>query len=369
MAVGAFGVGDELSRFSVGADLIRFARGDVGEEDLALGVHGGALGETVTLADELPALAGDQERAEALEGRAAGLDGLRPIVPEPADRIGEQLRAVFAVVAAVAPDVAMVVTGVGQGALHGLVGHPPIAAVDIVIVGAVLEENAESLGLGLADEARIAVAAAETDVGADDAEDAGEFRRTFPRRGEGGDGTAAGATDGAVVAGFRKADRAAVGGGLGFDGREDFLEEETRVGVAEAVELVAAIKAVEGGGGRGGFDDAGADEHADEDGDFAAGDQVVEDGGGAPLHAVLVDVDAGGLGGGVLARDVDCDLASGAGKNLGGCELEFDQFALGHAGLDFGIGAGRIVVSGAEQEGGETGGEEENGGGGGERGA
>ena len=52
LAVGAFGVGDELSRFSVGADLIRFARGDVGEEDLALGVHGGALGETVTLADE-----------------------------------------------------------------------------------------------------------------------------------------------------------------------------------------------------------------------------------------------------------------------------------------------------------------------------
>lgn len=52
LAVGAFGVGDELGRFSVRADLIRFARGDVGEEDLALGVHGGALGETVTLADE-----------------------------------------------------------------------------------------------------------------------------------------------------------------------------------------------------------------------------------------------------------------------------------------------------------------------------
>ena len=262
----------------------------------------------------------------------------------------------------------MVVTGVGQGALHGLVGHPPIAAVDIVIVGAVLEENAESFRLGLADEARIAVAAAETDVGADDAEDAGKFRGTFPRRGEGGDGPAAGAADGAVVAGFRETDRAAVGGGLGFDGREDFLEEETRVGVAEAVEFVAAVKAIEGGGGRGSFDDAGADEDADEDGNFSAGDQVIEDGGGAPLHAVLIDVDAGGLGGVVLTRDVDRDLTSGAGKNLGGREFEFDQFALGHAGLHFGIGAGRIVVSGAEGGGGEADGEKENGGGS-ERGA
>ena len=37
---------------------------------------------------------------------------------------------------------------------------------------------------------------------------------------------------------MREADHqpAPVGGGLGFDGREDFLEEETRVGVSEAVE-------------------------------------------------------------------------------------------------------------------------------------
>ena len=175
-----------------------------------------------------------------------------PIAPEPADGVGEELGAVFAVVAAVAPDVAVVVAGVGEGALQGLVGHPPIAAVDVVIVGAVLEENAEGLRLGLADEAGVAVAAAEADVGADDTEHAGKFRGAFPGGGEGGDGPAAGAADGAVVAGFGEADRAPVGGGLGFDGREDFFEEETRVGVAEAVELVAAIKAVEGGGGGGG---------------------------------------------------------------------------------------------------------------------
>jgi hypothetical protein len=70
----------------------------------------------------------------------------------------------------------------------------------------------------------------------------------------------------------------------------------------------------------------------------------------------LVDVNAGGLRGVVLARDVNRDLAGGAGENLGGGEVEFDEFALGDVGLDFGIGAGRVVVGGAEG-GGEGGGE------------
>ena len=90
----------------------------------------------------------------------------------------------LAVVAAVAPVVIDFVAGEVEGAFHLLVGHPPVAAVDVLVGAAVLEEDADRLRLVLADQGRIDVAAAQADVGADRAEDAAERVGPFPGGGE-----------------------------------------------------------------------------------------------------------------------------------------------------------------------------------------
>src|SRR6185503_8736169 len=113
--------------------------------------------------------------------------------------------------------------------------------VDIEVARAVLEKDADGLGLGLADEGGIARAAAEVDVGADAAVDAGEGVGPFPGHREGGNRAAAATPDGAVVAGVGEVDRPAIGGLLGLDEREQFLEEEAGVVVAQTVVFETAV--------------------------------------------------------------------------------------------------------------------------------
>ena len=134
----------------------------------------------------------------------------------------------LAVVAAVAPDVVDLVTGEGKRALHFLVGHPPVAAIDVEVVGAVLEENADRLGSYLRIERRVFVAAAQADVRADRAEHAAESVGTFPRRRERTDRAAARAADGSGRSPFVEtwiARPSAVV--LVFRPREAFLRAET----------------------------------------------------------------------------------------------------------------------------------------------
>ena len=97
------------------------------------GVGGRALGEPVALGDERPVLAGDEDLLELLRP-GAGLHGLGPVLPEPSHGVGEDLGGVLAAVAAGAPVVVDLVAGEGQGPLHLLVGHPPVAAVDVQVV-------------------------------------------------------------------------------------------------------------------------------------------------------------------------------------------------------------------------------------------
>ena len=61
----------------------------------------------------------------------------------------------FAAVFAGAPGMVHLITGEGEGAFHRLVGPPPITAVLVVVIGAVLEKNADGLGLEFTDKGGI----------------------------------------------------------------------------------------------------------------------------------------------------------------------------------------------------------------------
>ena len=210
-----------------------------------------------------------------------------------------------------------------------LVGHPPVAAVNIEIVFAVLEEDAEGLGLGFADEGRVIVTATEADVGADHGVDAAEVIGSFPGGGEGGDGSGGTAAEAAVVGVF--------GDVVIFrDEGEHFLDEEVGVVGAHAIVFVGAVEAGLGvftSGGRG--DDAGVDEETDGDGHVSGGDELVEGIGDVAFLAgvadepgtVLEDHEAGGFLRIVFGGDVDPVVAVGAGEDFGRIELVFGKLA------------------------------------------
>ena len=87
-------------------------------------------------------------------------------------------------VAAVAPDVIQIVTGKCERPFHRLVGHPPVAGIDVQVARAVLQKDAQRLRLILADERGITVTPAQPDIRADGAEHAAEGIRPLPRRRE-----------------------------------------------------------------------------------------------------------------------------------------------------------------------------------------
>ena len=217
-----------------------------------------------------------------------------------------------------------------------------------------MQKHAQRLGLVLADERRITIATAQSDVGADRTEHAGKRIWPLPSRRERRDRAAARSADGAIIAGSRKSDRATVGRFPRFDRGQHFFENKPRVSVAEAIVFVASIEAIQRVRRIRRFHDARSHKHADQYRDFPAGDEVVEDGRRVPLHAVLVHVHAGGLGAVVLARHVDRDFPRGAGKNLGARMLKLDELALRHAGLRLGIGARQVILGRVKRQRGDT---------------
>src|SRR5206468_3768826 len=70
--------------------------------------------------------------------------------PQPHQRLGQDAAAVQAVVAAVGPGGLVVVLLVLQGRFHLEIAEPPVAVLVVEVVGAVLEEDADVLVLGLA---------------------------------------------------------------------------------------------------------------------------------------------------------------------------------------------------------------------------
>ena len=100
-----------------------------------------------------------------------------------------------AVVSAGSPVVIDFITRESECPLHLLIGHPPVAAIDIQVGAAVLKEDADRLGLILADQGRVDVAPAQADIRADRTEDPPERIGPLPRGRERADRAAAGTGD------------------------------------------------------------------------------------------------------------------------------------------------------------------------------
>src|SRR5688572_11751408 len=106
------------------------------------------------------------------------------------------------IVRSVAPLMRHFVAGEREGPLHFLVGHPPVAAVDVQVARAIFQEDANRLGLVLANQRGIVVTAAEADVRTDRAEHAAEGVGPFPGGRERADRAARSAADRSIVALF-----------------------------------------------------------------------------------------------------------------------------------------------------------------------
>src|SRR5262245_28787829 len=108
----------------------------------------------------------------------------RRLAPQPAQRIGQDRPAVLAVVAAVAPLHVVVVLLVLERRFHLQIAEPPVAVLVVQVGRPVLKEDADGFVLGLADDAGIAVAAADVREAADVAEHFAEEVRPLPGDGE-----------------------------------------------------------------------------------------------------------------------------------------------------------------------------------------
>src|SRR5262249_30412145 len=205
LAIASLAVRDKDADLAIEVNPVRLVVRDIVEEDLAPRVRRWSLGEPVAVAHELPVLTGEKYLLH-LRRTLAGLDGRRPILPQPAHGIREDLRGMLAVVATGAPGVVDFVAGEGQGALHLLVRHPPVAAVDVLIAAPILEKDPKRFRLDLANQCGIDIAAAQPHISADGTEDAAEGVRPFPGCRERADRAAAGAANAAIIAIVRKPD-------------------------------------------------------------------------------------------------------------------------------------------------------------------
>src|ERR1700683_1584276 len=130
-----------------------------------------------------------------------------------------------------------IVTGVFERRSHVLVADVPTSGVEALIVPAVLEKDPQSLRLGLADERRVDVAAAQIGEAADEAEHPVGGGRAVPGGGETGNAAGAGTGDGAIVGIVRKV--------VAFSYfRQDLFDQETRIAIAQSVVFEIAVVAI-----------------------------------------------------------------------------------------------------------------------------
>ena len=281
--------------------------------------------------------------------------GLRGFfAPEPPERVGEDRPAVHGAVAVALGVFKMdIVAHVAQGGVHVFICDRPVAVIVVEIPAHIFEIDADGLALGLADQGRIGVAAAEIDETADGGVDLAKLIGPLPRGGEGRDAAAA-----------RAADRAHGGifgnGKLFLDLGQNLFEEQANVAVAERIVFESAV--ARGGAGflRGVRRTRGIitriDHHGDRHGHFAASDQVFKYDGHAPVPrgrvataTVLEDHEGSGAVGFVAGRHVDPPVARGVREDLRVLPRgHLDEAAGGHAGLRGVIGRGLEAVGGEE---------------------
>ena len=161
---------------------------------------------------------------------------------------------------------------------------------------------------------------------------------------EGADAAAAVAGDGGMIRVGAQFDAL-----LGFNGGQKLLNKELRIGVGDAVVLVAAVEARPRVLIRR-RNDAGLDEETDERRNVLLGDEIVEDDGRLINDAVLKDHEGGRLRLIESGGQLDLILTLRAREDaafLGGVGV-FDHRALRYLGLRFGVGRERKLGLGGE---------------------
>src|SRR5258706_1540855 len=129
---------------------------------------------------------------------------------------------------------------------------------------------------------------------------------------------------------------------MAFNVRKHFLEHESSEVVIEAIELEATIetwvvrRTCRVHGARG-------DADGNRDWHVMFMDEIVENYRHSESESIQANIDTRGLVSGVLGRDVHCDLAICARKDLRVLKREFEDLALGHVGLGLGVGAGYVL--------------------------
>lgn len=116
-----------------------------------------------------------------------------------------------------------------------LVGVPPAAGVDVQIVAADLQKDSQWFGFGLADQDRVFVAAPQSDISANSAEDSAKRVGPFLCCGERTDGSRTASRNAMVVRGIAEF--------LCFRNfRKRFFDQKSRVEVAHAVVFEATVE-------------------------------------------------------------------------------------------------------------------------------
>ena len=213
----------------------------------------------------------DDDRTQRATG---GKKRLLHAFPDPAEGVGKDGAAVFAVVGAVAHDELVVVVFVFEGGSHLLVGERPVAELIVEICGAVLKENANGFAFGFANECFVVMAAADVGEAADVADDFAELVGSFPGDREGADAAGTHAADGTRFGFLAQLI-------FLFHFGQNFLEEKAGILIGERVVFEAAIIGAKTVGGKLIASVARIDEDADGDGHFAFVNEVIEDDGGA----------------------------------------------------------------------------------------
>ena len=283
----------------------------VGEEDIAVFIDRGTFGESEALAQQIPFLARLQKRIDATLLQQRGLcHRLGIILPQPAQRIRQNRPTVLAGVALGSGGERALVAGILKRGKDLLISYEPVAGIVVLVGAAILQEDPQRFGLGLADERSQQLSAAKIGEAADKTQHAAEGIRPGPRRIESSDAAGARAGDSVIIRIFRQVVALA-------HLRQNFLDEEARIAVTQGVIFKAAVVAVllfrsE----RRQY--AGIDEDANGHRHVALVDQVVKDDGDAKAAglvrhslAILKDHDAGRLFGFVLCRDINPVVACG----------------------------------------------------------
>src|SRR5882757_9643496 len=123
--------------------------------------------------DRLPLLTGVQNRPQKCVLALAGADGSGPIFPEQTHGNREDRVYVLGIVTTLTPAVLNRIARELKRPLHRLVAHPPIAELGPTrpfVVGSVLDENPDRLGLGLAYQYGVAISPTHTNKSTDSGE-------------------------------------------------------------------------------------------------------------------------------------------------------------------------------------------------------